>query len=96
VASSPRDESVRLGGRVACRILDVAADTAASTAVVARVSRAKSQPKVDRLDHKGWPMVADQLILQTVFLGVLAAVIVNIRSRPRKKPREKVARAASF
>ncbi len=59
-------------------------------------SRAKSQPKVDRLDHKGWPMVADQLILQTVFLGVLAAVIVNIRSRPRKKPREKVARAASF
>jgi len=39
-------------------------------------------------------MVADQLILQTVFLGVLAAVIVNIRSWPRKKPREKVARAA--
>ena len=29
------------------------------------------------LDHKGWPMVADQLILQTVFLGVLAAVIVK-------------------
>jgi hypothetical protein len=46
------------------------------------------------LDHKGWPMVADQLILQTVFLGVLAAVIVNIRSWPCKKPREKVARAA--
>ncbi len=62
--------------------------------MVARVSRAKSQPKVDRLDHKGWPMVADQLILQTVFLGVLAAVIVNIRSWPRKKPGEKVARAA--
>ncbi len=31
------------------------------------------------LDHKGWPMVADQFILQTVFLGVLAALIVNIR-----------------
>jgi hypothetical protein len=23
------------------------------------------------LDHKGWPMVADQFILQTVFLGCL-------------------------
>ncbi len=31
---------------VACRILNVAADTAASTAVVARVSRAKSHTKV--------------------------------------------------
>jgi hypothetical protein len=41
------------------------------------------------LDHRGWPMVADQLILQTVFLGVLAALIVNIRWWPRKKPREK-------
>ena len=39
-------------------------------------------------------MLADKLILQTVFLGMLAAVIVNIRSWPRKKPRKKVARAA--
>jgi hypothetical protein len=39
-------------------------------------------------------MVAGQLILQMVFLAVLATVIVNIRSCPRKKPREKVARAA--